>query len=232
MQAHREWGSGPQLRNRGSAPAPKTSCCPVCFTVQDAVLAAQTSTPASRRAAYLDDCPGRPEGAPGPRGAERGWGAFPSQGPSAKSRPSLLRGPRIRQAFTRLKVLSGAGGQKGSSPQPPGKQVTLSGSPPPCVTPRVSRGAAAPTTYALASRRREANAKSRGCPVLTGFQRWLQTLPSRRLRLQTHPSKSDSNNLHVRPPGRNDTPSPSRPPKRRTNPLILHENTRVTNHTV
>lgn len=222
VQAHPQWA--PSSQNRSSAAAPKTHgccCCPVCSKVQDAVLAGQNQPlpPGGRLISTA-----APEGEPGPRGAQQGWGACPSQ--DCPNRPPLLRGPRRRPAARRSFPGAGDSGTGLTGPRRAG--CGLSGSPPALVTPVP----AAPTSYTSASRGERRGQRAPGCPARAGFQRQPQTLPSRRLRLQTHPSQSDSNNSQVRPPGRNDTPSPSRPPKRRTNPLILHENTRVTDDTV
>lgn len=130
---------GTEGSDRGCSP--HTARCPVCFQEQDAPSAAQTQTPASRWAAYLDGNLSRREGAPGPRGAAqrspgsaqgwRGW-ASPSQGSAAKTRLSLFHDPWKRQTFTGPKVGEG-------SQERPGAQVVLPrGHPHPGVTLRLS----------------------------------------------------------------------------------------------
>lgn len=170
-------------------------------------------TPASRRAPYLGHCPDR--GAPSGAG-----GAFPfarTDSPKSPSPPAASR-----------RSFPGPGDRGTALPSSPVRRLLSLGATPALRDP-AEPPLLPPSLWPPGGERR--TQRPPGCPALTGFQSQLRTLPSRRLRLQTHPSKSDSNNSHVRP-GRNDTPSPSRPPKRRTNPLILHENTRVTDHTV
>lgn len=94
------------------------------------------SLPPGRRL-ISNGCPAAPR-ARRDRGApSRAGGPFP--GRDRQPKVSLLRGPRSRKAFSRPKVLPGAGDRGAALSSPRSAGFSLSGSPLPCVTPRLPR---------------------------------------------------------------------------------------------